>query len=82
MTKKRRPRNKVTGRARPKDPNRYPKGWDREKVQRVLEHYENQSDDEAVAEDEAAWRNGAFAMIQVPIELVPKVRKLLARRAG
>jgi hypothetical protein len=33
---------------------RYPDGWDAERVRRVLEHFEVQSDEEAVAEDEAA----------------------------
>lgn len=36
---------------------KYPKGWDEKRVQDVLEHYESQSDDEAVAEDEAAWES-------------------------
>ena len=81
MTSKR-PRRKAAKRAKPKDPNRYPKGWNRQRVQAVLAHYENQTDEEAAAEDEAAWRDGAFAMIQVPIELVPAVQKLIAKRAG
>ena len=80
MTRKK--ARKATGRKREKDPNRYPKGWNRERVEAVLAHYENQTEDEAVAEDEAAWRNEAFAMIQVPLALVPKVQKLLARHAG
>jgi hypothetical protein len=33
----------------------FPPGWDQERVRRVLEHYESQSDEEAVAEDEAAF---------------------------
>jgi hypothetical protein len=84
MTDKRSPRKarKAAKRARPKDPNRYPKGWNRQKVQAVLEHYENQTDEEAIAEDEAAWRDGAYAMIQVPLALVPRVQKLLARYTG
>jgi hypothetical protein len=32
----------------------FPAGWDEARVRRVLEHYESQSDEEAVAEDEAA----------------------------
>ncbi len=32
--------------------NEVPAGWDEERVQRVLSHYEGQTDDEAVAEDE------------------------------
>src|SRR6266508_3753872 len=31
-------------------------GWNEKKIREVVEHYENQTDDEAVAEDEAAFR--------------------------
>ncbi|HEX4055594.1 MAG TPA: hypothetical protein VHX86_15120 [Tepidisphaeraceae bacterium] len=65
-----------------KDPNRYSKGWNRKKVQRVIDHYENQTDDEAIAEDEAAYNNPSFTMMQVPNELVPRVQKLISKRAG
>jgi hypothetical protein len=41
------------------DPNRYPKGWNRAKVQALIEHYENQTDDEAIAEINAAFRRDA-----------------------
>ena len=68
--------------AKQADPNRYPKGWNRQKVRRVLAHYENQTDDQAIAEDEAAYNNPSFTMMQVPIELVPRVQKLIAKRAG
>jgi hypothetical protein len=33
--------------------NQFPDGWDEGKVQRVLAHYGTQSEDEALAEDEA-----------------------------
>ena len=29
----------------------FPPGWDEQRVQRVLSHYEQQSEEEAVAED-------------------------------
>lgn len=35
--------------------SRFPPGWDEERVQRVLTHYESQSEEEAVAEDQAAY---------------------------
>ncbi len=35
----------------------FPPGWDEERVRRVLEHYEAQSEEEAVAEDEAAYED-------------------------
>jgi hypothetical protein len=44
-----------------------PRGWDDERVRRVLEHYDSQTDDEAVAEDEAAFEKGAPAVGEKPI---------------
>jgi hypothetical protein len=32
---------------------RFPSGWDEERVQKGLTHYEEQTEDEAVVEDEA-----------------------------
>jgi len=34
---------------------KFPKGWDEERVRRVLAHYETQTEEEALAEDEAAY---------------------------
>lgn len=65
-----------------RDPNRYPKGWNRKRVQALVEYYDNQSDDEAIAELDAAFKDPQTAMIQVPLKLVPQVQKLLAKRAG
>ena len=63
--------------------SKYPDGWDAERVRRVLEHYEAQSDEEAVAEDEAAYEATTHTAMEVPVELVPAVRELVAkRRAG
>ena len=39
---------------RKKVKQKYPPGWDEERVRRVAEHYDNQTDEEAVAEIEAA----------------------------
>jgi hypothetical protein len=64
-------------------PTTYPDGWDAERVRRVLEHYEAQSDEEAVAEDEAAFETTTHTAMEVPVDLVPVVRELIAkRRAG
>jgi hypothetical protein len=63
-------------------PVRYPKGWDRKRVQALADYYDHQSDEEAIAELEAAFEDDNSAMIQVPLELVPAVRKLLAKKAG
>ncbi len=53
--------------------SRFPKRWDEEGIKPALEHYENQSEDEAVAEDEAAWENTSRTFVEVPNELVPVV---------
>jgi len=62
-----------------KKQSKFPEGWDLERVKRVLEHYETQSEDEAVAEDEAAYEDPNQTFIKVPNELVPTVRELLAK---
>ncbi len=62
--------------------SRFPKGWDEKRVKRVLDHYENQTEDEAVAEDEAAWEDKSQIFIEVPNELVPVVRELLAKKVA
>ena len=62
--------------------NGFPKGWDEERVKRVLDHYENQTEDEAVAEDEAAWEDATQTFVEVPNELVPAVRELLAKKVA
>lgn len=60
--------------------SKYPAGWDEERVRSVLEHYESQSDEEAVAEDEAAWDSTTHTLMEVPVELVEAVRALIAKR--
>lgn len=59
--------------------SKFPPGWDEERVRDVLEYYERQTDDEAVAEDEAAFESETETFIQVPNELVPAVRELIAK---
>ena len=61
--------------------SRFPKGWDEDRVRQVLAHYESQSEEEAIAEDEAAWEDSGQTFMEIPNDLVPTVRELLARRA-
>ena len=65
-----------------KKQNEFPPGWDEERVQSVIAHYEQQTEDEAVAEDEAAFADESSVLIEVPIELVPAVRELIAQRVA
>lgn len=57
----------------------FPAGWDESRVQQVLDHYETQSDEEAVAEDEASFESTTHTAIEVPVDLIPEVRKLIAK---
>ena len=59
--------------------NRFPPRWDEEKVRRVLGYYERQTEEEAVAEDEAAYEQEELSMMEIPRELVSKVRELVAQ---
>jgi len=65
-----------------RDPSPYPKGWSRKRVEALIDHYENQSDEEAIAEDNAAYENIRHTMMAVPVELVPKVQRMIAKKVG
>lgn len=58
--------------------NEFPAGWNEQRVRDVLEHYENQSDEDAVAEHEAALLSPEHTVMEVPVELVPLFRQLIA----
>ncbi len=59
--------------------NDLPLGWTEDLIQEVIRHYETQTEDEAVAEDEASLHSSSTISIEVPTELVPVVRDLIAR---
>jgi hypothetical protein len=58
----------------------FPKGWDQKRVQAVIDYYDNQTDEEGAAEYEAGMAINGQSMILVPTDLVPEIRKLIARR--
>jgi hypothetical protein len=57
----------------------FPKGWNQERVQRLIDYYDNQTDEEGAAEYETAMALQDQTMILVPKKLVPEIRKLIAR---
>ncbi len=59
--------------------DKFPSGWDEEKVRRVLAHYEEQNEVDALLEDEAGVERSDTVM-NVPHDLVSKVRELIAKR--
>jgi hypothetical protein len=59
--------------------NKFPAGWAEERGRKVLTFYGKQTEDEAVAEDEAGVEAGETVM-NVPNSLAPIVRELIAKR--
>ncbi|MDE0398013.1 MAG: hypothetical protein OXL96_09430 [Candidatus Poribacteria bacterium] len=53
--------------------NKFSFGSDEEGVQKVIDYYENQTEDEAVAEDEAALQNEFGMLMEIFMELGPAV---------
>ncbi|MBI2304538.1 MAG: hypothetical protein HYU86_07310 [Chloroflexi bacterium] len=59
--------------------SKFPAGWNEERVRRVLAYYNEQTEEEAVAEDEAAFEDQTQTVMEVPNELVPVVREIIAK---
>ncbi len=59
--------------------SKFPEGWDEERVRSVLAHYEQQAEEEALAEDEAAFTDEKKTVMVVPRHLVSAVRELIAK---
>ena len=58
----------------------FPAGWNEQRIRKVLAHYEAQTAEEAVAEDESPFEDRGEAVMEVPHELVPIVREIIAKR--
>jgi hypothetical protein len=59
--------------------NKFPEGWNEGRVRKLLAFYSEQTSDEAAAEAEAGVESGDTVM-NVPHELVPVIRELIAKR--
>ena len=58
---------------------KYPEGWDEQRVKRLLSEFDARTDEEWIAADEAAAVEGDDqAVITVPAALLPEIRRLLA----
>jgi hypothetical protein len=59
--------------------NRFQDRVNEASVRAVIRHYEQQTDDHAVAEDEAAFQARGQTVMVVPRRLVTKITKLISR---
>ena len=58
---------------------RLPKGWDENRLQRLLSELDSRTEEEWVASDEAAAsEQDDQAVVAVPVGLLPEIRRLLA----
>jgi len=58
---------------------RFPAGWDEERVKQLLAELDARTDEEWIAADEAAAADeGDQTVITVPASLLPEIRRLLA----
>jgi hypothetical protein len=58
---------------------RFPKGWDEQRVQQLLAELDSRTEEEWVAADEAAASvQDDQAVVTVPVGLLPEIRRLLA----
>ena len=58
--------------------NTYPARWDEARTRKLAEHYDNQTENEQVAEHEAAFLAEGQTVMVVPSELVPEIVRLIA----
>ena len=63
--------------------NKFPPGWDRERVTRLITEYDLMDEEAQVADDEAAQSPplGQSVMV-VPTNLVPALREFIAQHAA
>jgi hypothetical protein len=58
---------------------RFPKGWDEQRVKKLIAELDARTDEVWIAADEAAAADGVDqAVITVPTSLLPEIRRLLA----
>lgn len=46
--------------------SKFPKGWDEKRVRKILAHYEKQTEEEAVPEDEADFKKRTRTAMEAP----------------
>jgi hypothetical protein len=57
-----------------------PTGWTAKLVRELAQYYDNLTEDEQVAEIEAGLAKEGHAVMVIPTEFVPEIRKLISRK--
>jgi hypothetical protein len=61
---------------------KFPPGWDEDRVKKLIDRYEQMGENEMIAEDEAAQELSEQTVMIVPTKLVPEVRDLIIRKSA
>jgi hypothetical protein len=59
----------------------FPRGWNEKRAREVIDYYDKQTEDEELAEYEAAMKVEGMTVMLVPTKLVPEIRWLIGRRS-
>ena len=54
-----------------------PRGWDKGKIEALIDYFDNQSEEEAVTIYEEVTRQSDFTLMSIPIPLVPAIESIL-----
>jgi hypothetical protein len=57
-----------------------PKGWTEDRIRKLADYYDHQTDAEGAAEIDAAFEAENQTLMVVPTELVPEINKLIAKK--
>jgi hypothetical protein len=60
---------------------KFPPGWDAERVRRLIARYDALDEDQQVAENEAVQEQPGQTTVVVPVEFMPAIREMLAHRS-
>ena len=60
----------------------FPRGWNEKRVKEVIAYYDSQTEDDEAAEYEAAMKAEGKSLMLVPTDLVPEIRRFIAKRRG
>jgi hypothetical protein len=66
-----------------KDPNIYPRGWDRKKAEAIAAYYDSRKNEDVLDDAqivEGPPLSGQVVWMEVPCDLVAQVQKLINRR--
>jgi len=58
----------------------FPPGWNEKRVQKVIDYYDKQTEEDELAEYQAGMKLKGLSIMFVPTHLVPEVRRLIGRR--